>query len=71
MSEGYKARMKMHLNRGANGSTIISELVDYPGVTVADHYDKKQRKTTRVIVYNDTEFKTLDEAVKAWKPESA
>lgn len=70
MSEQYKARMTMHLNRGALGSTILSELVDFKGVMVQDDYSKKTRSTVRTIFYKDAEFKTLDEAVAHWRTQN-
>lgn len=53
----------MHLNYGSKGSTRISKLTDFPDVQIVDHWDKKARKTTRVICVGDREFKTIAEAV--------
>ncbi len=63
----YSAKLVLHLNQGADGSTMVRELVDYPGVQISDTFLKKQKKTIRTIVYKNTQFKTLDSAVKEWK----
>ncbi len=63
----YAATLIMHMNFGPKGSRISRELTDFPGVMVFDDWDKKAKKTTRTILFNDAEFKTLDSAVAAWK----
>lgn len=63
----YAVKLLMHLNYGSKGSAMVRELIDFPGVTITDEYDKKNRKSTRTIVLHDIEYKTLDAAISEWK----
>lgn len=57
----------MHLNQGSNGSTLIKELTDFPGIFVTDVHLKKQRRTKRTIEFDGVKYGSLDAAVEAWK----
>jgi hypothetical protein len=65
MSYAAKATMFASLTKG--GSMQVRELVDFPGVTVVDKQEIRGAKWKRTIIFGDKEFKTLDDAVSAWK----
>lgn len=65
----YKATLVMHMNFGPKGSIRTSELDDFPGVIISDNWDKKKRKTTRTIVFQEKEYDKISDAVDAWTNE--
>lgn len=47
----------------------VRELTDHPGIVVSDTRETRESKIARVISFNETEFTTLDEAVRAQQVE--
>lgn len=68
---GYNAKLVLHLNMGSKGSVLTKELTDFPGITVSDTWDKKKRKNTRIISFDQKEFPKIEAAVSAWKEKNA
>lgn len=62
----YKSRLLLHLNQGSAGSVMQSELLDYPGISITDHWDKKKKKTHRTISYQGKEFPNISTAIEHW-----
>lgn len=63
----YAAKLVMHLNYGRKGSSIVRELIDFPGVVVTDNYGKNPQKHERIIRYMEVIYPNLDAAVAAWR----
>jgi hypothetical protein len=62
----YRSKLLLHLNQGSEGSTMQSELLDYPGIVVTDFWNKKKRKTHRTITFMGKDFPTLVTAIEQW-----
>lgn len=67
----WKATLVMHMNFGPKGSIRTSELDDFPGVIISDNWDKKKRKTTRTIVFEEQEYPKIEDAIEACKKKRA
>lgn len=60
----YAAKLIMHA-KTTDGSILMKELVDFPGVLIADVRSGKQFE--RNIVFEEMDFKTIADAVTAWR----
>lgn len=57
----------MHADLAKGGVLNVHELVDFPGVTIADHWETRGSKGVRKIIFDDEEFPTIGDAIEAWK----
>lgn len=67
----YAAKLVMHASLARGGSTWISELTDFPGITVIKKKETSAAKWTQVVVFEEKEFNKIADAVAAWKEKNA
>jgi len=53
----------MHLNLGRQGSRTLKQCIEYPRLTIADCFLKKERRAERKFLVDNIECASLDEAV--------
>lgn len=72
MSQSYAAKKTMFASLAKGGHLQISELVDYPGITLSDCKKDRNAQWTRTISFDGEEFETIGAAIEAWlkKPDS-
>lgn len=60
----YKSKTIMH-GRMSGGSILLAELVDFPGIQIADV--RQRGKGERHITFDEKDFNTIAEAITAWR----
>lgn len=60
----YKSKTIMH-GRMSGGSILLAELVDFPGIQIADV--RQKGKGERHITFDEKDFKTIADAITAWR----
>lgn len=60
----YKSKTIMH-GRMSGGSILLAELVDFPGIQIADV--RQKGKGERHITFDEKDFNTIADAITAWR----
>lgn len=63
----YETKLIMHAHIRGGGVINVFELVDFPGVKIADTFEKRGAKGKRQILFDEYEYDSIADAVEAWK----
>ena len=67
---GYRYKLILHMKLSKGGSYFRYELLDYPGIFIEDSRDTSAESVMRFIYRGESEYKTISEAVEAWKKDN-
>lgn len=64
MDKKYEAKKIMFGTLAKGGAMQISQIVDYPEISIVDKKETGSSEWTRAIFYGEKEFKTVAEAIE-------